>query len=141
MPLRYCKLCDGDVEDVGGYCLLGHPLRLDAPIPSVAEMRDEISRALGEANLESILAPTSEPLTEEPLGQPDPFNGDSDYRPVPPPPPEIRPTVWESLEIDAPATADPITAFAPPPRMDWGPERSGLKARNPLRRRSRPAPA
>jgi hypothetical protein len=132
MPYRYCRACDADVEDAGGYCLLGHPLRLDAPMPSVAEMRDEVSRALGEARPEGH---ASEAHTD---GEPAPEVADA--RLDTPPPPDIRATVWHSLEDTTPETADPITAFAPPPRMDWGPEQSGLRRRNPLRRRQRHAP-
>jgi hypothetical protein len=132
MPLRYCRVCDADVEDAGGYCLLGHPLKLDAPIPSVAEMRDEVSRALGEARPEQ--EPSASDIEESAAVEAAPGAWK-------PPPPDVRAKVWQSLEDAVPESADPITAFAPPPRMDWGPEQSGLRGRNPLRRRRRAAPA
>ena len=131
MPLRYCRLCDADVEDAGGYCLLGHPLKLDTPIPSVAEMRDEVSRALGEAR------PEEEASSE----MADASAAEAVPEAWTPPPPDVRAKVWQPLEDAVPESADPITAFAPPPRMDWGPEQSGLRGRNPLRRRRRTAPA
>ena len=123
MVLRFCERCAAEVEDAGGYCLLGHPLRLDPLIPSVAEIRDEVDRAFDEVRAEQV----------------------NDGDPGPPPPPSDGPrggSVWESLRREtAEPPGDPIEAFAPPPRMDWGPEeRSGLMPRA-LRRRQRVAPA
>jgi hypothetical protein len=130
MPLRYCRSCAGDVEDVGGYCLLGHPIKLSAPVPSGAEMRAEVTRALGEVSL--VL--DGEPATEA---------EDAPEEAAPPPPPEIKPRVWELLTGEAPPASDPITAFAPPAHMDWGPECSRLAVRSPLKLKwkRRPAPA
>ncbi|MGH2749902.1 MAG: hypothetical protein ACRDK3_03365 [Actinomycetota bacterium] len=45
--------------------------------------------------------------------------------PPPPPPPPVRAeptTVWKVLEQGGYETNDPIAAFAPAPRMNWGPE-------------------
>jgi hypothetical protein len=45
--------------------------------------------------------------------------------PPPPPPPPVRAepsTVWKVLEQGGFQSNDPIAAFAPPPRMSWGPE-------------------
>ena len=144
MSVRYCKACAGDVEEVDGYCLLGHPLKLAPPIPSVAEMRDEVSRALGEARIE-LGEPDGQAPSESARGG----DGDalSDRWEAPdaawaPPPPVVDPrhTVWGPLADGPSVDGDPITAFAPASRMDWGPERAGLRARNPLRRKTGPAP-
>jgi hypothetical protein len=66
--------------------------------------------------------------------------------PAPPsaplPPPRPRTTVWTALEQEMagsrrPSEGDPISAFAPAPRMDWGPKRpSFLERRGPFRRPS-----
>ncbi|MGH2776768.1 MAG: hypothetical protein ACRDJT_15265 [Actinomycetota bacterium] len=45
--------------------------------------------------------------------------------PPPPPPPPVRSeptTVWKVLEQGGFQSNDPIAAFAPAPRMNWGPE-------------------
>lgn len=128
MTFRFCPRCANEVEDVGGFCLLGHPLKLDPLIPSVAEIRDVVDRAVDEAHTSSSSSPRESSSTG-----------------APPPPPAAtlydRHTVWESLETDADLPGDPIEAFAPPPRMDWGPDaRPGLIARS-RRRREPSAPA
>ena len=141
---RYCPACRQDVTDVGGYCLLGHDLRLAPAAPQVDRLRTEVDEAFDDARVEigrafedvhTFVAP---PRRES--------------APPPPPPPPApststddgfvarAATVWRSLEDDASIAGDPIAAFAPPPRMDWGPERptllrrSGGRVRLPLRR-------
>src|SRR5918992_57337 len=52
MVLRFCEKCAAEVEDVGGFCLLGHPLRLDPPIPSVSHVRNEVDRVLDEVRVD-----------------------------------------------------------------------------------------
>jgi hypothetical protein len=117
MTLRFCESCMDEVTDVGGYCLLGHPLKLQPLIPSLAQIRSEIDRALGEVRAEQ-----SEAEEEARDAEAQPGGG----------------SVWESLREEASGGAgDPIEAFAPRPRMDWGPEE---RARL-LRRRQRIAPA
>ena len=135
MADRYCPSCGTDVEDAGGFCLLGHPLRLQAmtDAETLTDLRTEVHKAFEDAKVQ----------VEEALGQ---ININ-----VPPPPPGPRSTVapatdareldqpgtpvrtyddlWRTLEEDAAKGEDPITAFAPPPRMDWGPQRSKLRRR------------
>ncbi|MFN2488334.1 MAG: hypothetical protein ABR529_01035 [Actinomycetota bacterium] len=136
MSLRFCERCEGEVEDVGGYCLLGHPLRLEPLIPSLAHIRAEVDRAFDEVRLE---APDDDIEVLQPEEPPAPAFA----VPPPPPPPGLarRQTVWQSLDEDpSGAAGDPISAFAPPPRMDWGPERARFPVPS-LRRREGPAPA
>ena len=98
MALRFCPTCKADVEDVGGYCRLGHRLKL-------------------------------EPFAE-PLDEPAP-------PPPPPPPQEMEETVrekqaslYKALEDDEiEAGPDEITAFSPPPRATWGPDKSKRRKR------------
>ena len=121
---RFCPSCHTEVEERDGFCLLGHPLRLEAPSASLTELRAEVDKAFeaAQAELDAIVQ-----VTEIPSQAPTPST------PVamspPPPPPTSAPVtrfqyVWEKLEAEEPENpADPITAFAPPPRMDWGPRR------------------
>jgi hypothetical protein len=136
--IRHCPRCDTDVEDTGGYCLLGHRLTLHAPVASLGELRAEVDQAFEEARLE-VAAVVS--------GASDTDNAEASTRLGPPPPPPARPvpsteqilahkaSVWKELEKDIDLTNDPIGAFAPPPSMDWGPEKTGVLKRKPSRRR------
>ena len=120
MDLRYCDRCGAEVQDTGGFCLLGHPLRLDPVIASVSEWRRELDRAFDEARPEpNGPEPVAEAVDHGPAGR----------------------SLWAVLGKPEGAVAnDPISAFAPAGRMDWGPEeRSSFLARS-LRRR-RPAHA
>ena len=119
MTERYCPKCQTEVEDVGGFCLLGHSLRLRPITASLDELRDEVDRVFEEARVQ-VAAVTGEI----------PKIGSSAAPPPPPPPlpddlEEQTKTrmkeQWASFEEDARAETDPITAFAPNTRMDWGP--------------------
>jgi len=107
---RFCPRCNAEVEDVGGFCLLGHPLRVSAPVSSLSELRAEVDLAFEEARVQ--VAPV--------LGE----------APPPPPPPSHMHRAMK-LVADEPAAEgpDPIVDFAPAPRMDWGPEKQGLLKR------------
>ena len=119
MSERYCPKCQTDVEDVGGFCLLGHSLRLRPITASLDELREEVDRAFEEVRVQ-VAAVTGEiPAIQGP--------------PAPPPPPlpddlEEQTTtrmteLWEDFEPeDSRTSTDPITAFAPDTRMNWGPE-------------------
>ena len=120
MTERYCPKCATDVEDVGGFCLLGHDLRL-RPITesqSMDDLRAEVDRAFEEARSQ-VAAVTGEiPLVK------------SDAPPPPPLPDDLEEQTktrmveaWAAFEDEPepPAASDPITAFAPNTRMDWGP--------------------
>jgi hypothetical protein len=133
MNERYCPTCEAEVTEVDGHCLLGHPLRLHAPVQSLTELRVEVDRAFEEARVRvaSALgssppppppAPTSEPRRARPVL--------AHNLPTPPEAPRTSfpPALWEGLDEIRPADAgDPISEFAPPPRMDWGPARSKLR--------------
>ncbi len=130
MAKRFCARCSADVEDVGGFCLLGHRLATEAGMPSLGDLRDQVDKAFEEARLQvaAVLEPVST-LTGA-VSQPLPEPEGSGSIPPPPPPPAAepeRPSVWKTLETSHAGAGDPIVAFAPPPRMDWGPQRKGLK--------------
>lgn len=105
MANRFCSACQTDVEDVGGYCLLGHSLRVAAPSDSLKALRDEVDQAFEDARVQ---------VAHSLVGAP------------PPPPPALAPL---RVTVDESSDSDPIVDFAPAPRMDWGPERQGLLKR------------
>jgi hypothetical protein len=189
---RHCTRCDAEVEDTGGYCLLGHPLRHTMETASLDDLRQEVEAAFESAadDVREALTPLIEQVENTPEPEPvyaaavaavparyappaEPAGlaryappaepaGVARYappsapvavlqyappaqpaveskRPVPPPPPPQASqskfkSLWEGMDSQAPLDrSDPINAFAPPPRMDWGPERSRGKGRG-LRR-------
>ena len=131
--IRYCPTCSMDVDAVGGRCSRGHRL----PPGSIGELRAEIDRTFENAMAEvaSLLGTrtqTPPPPQSAPPPPPPPAAGPM------PPPPAPRATIWSKLATDFqadPASSDPIAAFAPSPRMDWGPERPSLRAVRTLWRR------
>ena len=214
MTIRYCPRCKTDVEDTGGYCLLGHRLALEPPVASITDLRAEVDRAFEEARLEvaSVMtaddAPTAPMTTVAPAttaaapapptaSPPPPVARPSRRVPPPPPPPrhpkptrnvapvqpsdgepgsghptaasapqtapvsqpagpaqppsaptndlptaqeihERNASVWKDLDAEVDIVGDPIGAFAPPPHMDWGPNKGKVIKRKPSRRARRP---
>ncbi|MDQ3955842.1 MAG: hypothetical protein M3285_09865 [Actinomycetota bacterium] len=148
---RFCQKCENEVEDTGGFCLLGHRLTLDAPTASLDELRAEVDRSFEEARLEiealvssgSGGSPSPTPIAA-PVGPASPSTvpvAPVRRMPPPPPPPPARKAsygqVWKELEKDIDLTNDPINAFAPAPRLDWGPEKTKRlrrKSQRPSRR-------
>lgn len=120
MVERYCPECRTEVEDVGGFCLLGHDLRLRAMTEStLGDLRAEVDRAFEQARVQ-VAAITGEVPTVP--GNP----------PPPPPPPPLpddleeqtkthMQELWAGFEEEPQTPWDPITQFAPSTRMDWGP--------------------
>jgi hypothetical protein len=151
MTNRYCAVCRSTVADVAGLCPLGHALEpLEDPmrkVSSIRELRREVDLAFERARHE-VAAVMGTPhqsraraVPAAPPPPPPPIR-----RPAPPAPPILpappRETVWTALEhpmadSNAMRDGDPISAFAPAPRMDWGPKRSALlEWRGPFRRPS-----
>jgi hypothetical protein len=128
MSERYCPKCETEVEDVGGFCLLGHSLKLRALTDtSLGDLRAEVDKAFEEARMQ-VAAITGEiPVV------------DADASAPPPPPPlpddleEQTKTrmeeLWADFEEEPQSPADPITQFAPNTRMDWGPGEASQKRR------------
>jgi hypothetical protein len=121
---RFCPSCHTEVEARDGFCLLGHPLRLEAPTSSISELRAEVDKAFEDARAEiaTVL------ITEVP-GRPVQVGAVAQASEMAPPPPPPPPTsrfevVWQEQEAaETESASDPIVAFAPPPRMDWGPRK------------------
>jgi hypothetical protein len=104
MDSAFCPRCGSTVEDKDGYCLLGHPLPQVNDLSDLAGIRREVDEAFEEswAGFEPVL---------ESVGA---------ARGGPPPPPPERTSRYLPPE-------DPIAAFAPAPRMDWGPPQAPLR--------------
>ena len=157
MATAHCSTCDAEVESIDGVCLLGHPAgersRLD-------DLRAEVDRAFEAASREVAavltgeipVVPKAEPVRQatEPLRLDTPVLSETRVQtPVPQRPAEqIAPTTWQAqpapppppggrLDVagmwekaNQPGNDDPINAFAPAPRLDWGPEaKKGLRRR------------
>jgi hypothetical protein len=137
MTHRFCPTCNAEVEDVGGFCLLGHSIRLATAVPSMGELRAEVDKAFEDARAEVAQLLAAAPVPPAPVEAPV-------VTPPPPPGPaqvqseassEAGTTshaVWETLSKDVSeplAYEDPIAAFAPAPRMDWGPDRKTKRRR------------
>ena len=135
MAERYCPSCGTDVEDAGGFCLLGHPLRLQpmTDAETLTDLRAEVDKAFEDAKVQ-----VEEALGEIEVNVPPPPPGPrskvaraTDARELDQPGSPVRTydDLWKAFEAEAARGDDPITAFAPPPRMDWGPGRSKLRRR------------
>lgn len=145
MTVRFCPSCEAEVEVNLGHCLLGHIVRLEPANGSLVELRAEVDKAFNDAQLQvaSVLtaAPVA-PVPPAPVATPGgaalPPRGTVHRMAPPPPPPPMTTTAAVAAGLAstfAPGTgADPIAEFAPPPRMDWGPQKSKGMRRSLLRR-------
>ena len=133
MTHRYCPTCASEVEEVDGFCFLGHPLKLHADPATLTELREEVERAFDDAE------PAPEGALVGVAAGPAPAPGAQ--RPAASTPARASsPPASSASARPRPAIDDPIAAFAPPPRMDWGPEspwRGALRRLNPTGRHSR----
>ena len=123
MTLRYCPRCRADVEDAGGFCLLGHTFPRESD--PVAALRAEVDGAF--KKVQGDISKVFDEKLAEPLPAPaggvyEQLKADSD---VVDELVQSRRAVWEQLSEDAPVERDdPILSFSPSPRVEWGPERS-----------------
>ena len=109
----FCNRCNAEVENAGGFCLLGHRLSALAPPPppppAMADLKQAVNEVFAEAA--TAVAVPAEPGEEQPSRYATSID-----------------RMWAQLETaPAPAADDPINTFAPPPRMDWGPRRSAFR--------------
>ena len=108
----FCNTCAAEVEDAGGFCLLGHRLSALVPPPPPPPLMTDLKQAVAEVfeEAEAKVAASEAP-------QPPPSRYASSIE-----------RTWAELESAPPPSADdPIYTFAPPPRMDWGPRRSAFR--------------
>lgn len=160
MAKAHCSTCDAEVEAIDGVCLLGHPAgepsRLDDLRAEVDRAFEAAAREVAAVLTGEIpVVPKAEPVVRqvtEPLRVDTPVLAETraltpvperrpqahvaapttwQAAPVPPPPPSGRLDVagmW--AKANQPGNDDPINAFAPAPRLDWGPEaKKGLRRR------------
>ena len=120
MRLKYCARCRADVEDAGGFCLLGHRLPTDGE-DALMDLRREVDHAFKKVEVD--ISRVFEEQINEPIPAPaasvyeqlksDQAMGDELL--------ESRRTVWRELSDDTPVERnDPILSFSPSPRMEWG---------------------
>jgi hypothetical protein len=136
MSLRFCSRCRADVEDVGGYCLLGHPLPQDNVDP-ISDLRAEVDKAFEKIKVEvpvtgmasafrasgGSLSPAVEPYEELRASDEDLVEEMA----------QTRTDYWSQLrdEVDVSVSRDdPILSFSPSPRMEWGPEKGRRRRRS-----------
>ncbi len=126
----FCNRCNTEVEDAGGFCLLGHRLNALAPPPPppppppMTDLAEAVAEVFVEAEAKVAAMAEAPEATE-----PEPSRYASSVE-----------RTWAQLEsAPAPSPDDPINTFAPPPRMDWGPQRSTFRLK--LRRQRVEAPA
>ncbi len=128
MPERYCQRCGADVEDVGGFCLLGHSLKVASVVEPIRDLKAELERTFDEVQAKVVAVTAEIPLRDD--ADPAPIRG-----PAGPPPPPLPADLeeqaktrlddlWADYEEQLNQPSDPIDAFAPAPRMDWGPQRA-----------------
>lgn len=123
----FCNRCAAEVENAGGFCLLGHRLSALAPPPPPppAPVMSDLAEAVAEVfeEAEAKVTALTPGATEAP--------GGAEVTTPAPLPSRYASSVertWAQLETaPAPSPDDPINTFAPPPRMDWGPRRSPLR--------------
>ncbi len=151
MANRFCNHCGTDVEDAGGFCLLGHSLRHQAPVTPMSELRNDGDRAFEDARTqvtEALRGSRDAAIMDHPtqgarartaptpqrvavgVGAATRHAARASGPPPPPPPPPPAPqrrSVWDLAAQPAPDGPDPIASFSPAPRMDWGPERSSAR--------------
>ena len=140
MSLRFCSRCRADVEDAGGYCLLGHPFPLDTADP-ISDLRAEVDKAFEKIKIEipvSGMASTFQtsrvPSPEPALPAFEPYEElrSSDEHLVEEMA-QSRRDYWSQLRDEDDATIardDPILSFSPSPRMEWGPSKSRRRKRS-----------
>jgi len=127
LQLRFCPRCRADVEDVGGFCLLGHRLAEGESDP-IAELKVEVDRAFARAKEDVAASLGPEAKQPEPPDRPaetsvwEQLKEDDDEVAE-----DMRATsrkIYEELSDDGPVSrTDPIIAFSPSPRAEWGPEK------------------
>lgn len=101
-------------------------LRIEAPVAAVAGVGARSAEPVVVSGLHEIAtSPPNGVVSATPAG---PRYLGPPLSPPPPPPPAQRPTQPRMINSDGrvPSNSDPITQFAPPPRVDWGPERLSL---------------
>jgi hypothetical protein len=145
MANRFCTRCNAEVEDTGGYCLLGHNLRLEAATDTLSALRAEVNRTFDEARdqLAAVAAsPEAAPVSvtrathlstpPPPPGAPaTPREGIVSEQSAPPPSPEFAAVVYTEEVVDAPVPS-PAAATSHPSVWDALEDIPSLAADDPI---------
>jgi hypothetical protein len=147
LSLRFCSRCRADVEDVGGFCLLGHTFPQDTSDP-ISDLRAEVDKAFEKIKIEipvsgmaSTFQTAGAPSPEPTLSNLEPatstFEGYEELRSsdehLVEEMAQSRRDYWSQLrdEVDSSVERDdPILSFSPSPRMEWGPEKGRRRKRS-----------
>ena len=147
MSLKFCSRCRADVEDVGGYCLLGHPLPQDAVDP-ISDLRAEVDKAFEKIKIEIPVSGMASTFQAAPVPSPEPtvsnlepatstFEGYEELRSsdehLVEEMAQSRRDYWSQLRDEDDSSVqrdDPILSFSPSPRMEWGPEKGRRRKRS-----------
>lgn len=134
MTARSCADCGAPLEAADVVCLLGH-LAPGTAAGGMAELRAQVNEAFAAAESQlqvltsSIMAPAIPPPAPQPRVAPPP-------PPPPAPPPPPPPVLYKPLPTpEEDRLDDPIAAFAPAARLDWGPGQTAASRAADLRKR------
>jgi hypothetical protein len=126
MTTRFCPGCEAEVEDTGGFCLLGHRLALEAPVASLKTLREEVDKSFEGSDLAETLEfdkwdRSTEPVMAGALAAPPaparsaPVMPARRVGPPPPPPPPGAPADSPVNPVATPvAPSTPSASPAPP---------------------------
>lgn len=138
MSTRSCVECAAPLQPTDEFCILGHRASVEVG-DDLAELRAKVNQAFEFAESQLQLLTADVPLEPEvaPVSvaaEPAPLSIQASAPAVPaparrlappPPPPPLAPQLFSPLPTaDADRADDPITAFAPAARLDWGPEKT-----------------
>ena len=133
MTLKHCPRCRADVEDAGGFCLLGHRLPVATEDP-ISDLKAEVDQAFKKVQLDisSVFEEEPEAPVQTPSSSPsDVYEQLKSDDEVVGELVENRRDVWRQLSEDDPVERnDPILSFSPSPRMEWGPGKSKRRKRD-----------
>jgi hypothetical protein len=147
LSLRFCSRCRADVEDVGGFCLLGHTFPQDTSDP-ISDLRAEVDKAFEKIKIEIPVSGMASTFQTAPVSAPEPtvtslepmvstFEGYEELRSsdehLVEEMAQSRRDYWSQLrdEVDSSVQRDdPILSFSPSPRMEWGPEKGRRRKRS-----------
>ena len=124
-----CHECAAPLSEGETVCALGHLVAIapvaaasaESPVSELAELRAKVNQAFAaaESQLQVLTEMQAAPSVPE---QPVPVRASV---PPPPPPPPPAPQLFAPMPSPGEDRLDdPITAFAPAARLDWGPEKS-----------------
>ena len=131
MTLRFCSQCRADVEDAGGYCLLGHPFPRDTS-EALSDLRAEVDKAFEKIKIDIPLTGMASTFQAPEAMTLEPYEELRTSDELVEEMAQSRRDYWSQLrdEVDVSVSDDPILSFSPSPRMEWGPEKGRRRRRS-----------